>query len=58
MCTEMDDDSWDETFLTSLGTQSSVNDSELDGDDEDDHEVDTENATLPVPKLKSLRGAI
>ena len=55
---EMDDASWDESSLASLGTQSFVDDGETDGDDAADHKDDTEDAILLAPKFKSFREAI
>ena len=57
VCVEMDDDSWEDTFLTSLSGPSSGGNSELDEDDEEDNEHDTEDALLP-PKLKNFKEAI
>ena len=59
VCIEMDDNSWEDTFLATLSGQSSADnrDEELAVDEQDESEDDMED-TQVLPKLKSFREAI
>ena len=55
VCTEMDADNWDETFVAELGNNQHKEDTCEDSDDEDGATADQEPA---LPKLKTIKEAI
>lgn len=59
VCIEMNDNSWEDTFLVSLSGQSSadIRDKELAADEQDKSEDDMEDTEV-LPKLKSFKEAI